>query len=480
MSRTGNGALIALNAIGKQDQILCELDDYEQENSPFRHTHDQFTHYTRFYKSYVRDNPGNTTWPFTDDGVKVGFILNPRISGDLLTNAYVKMSLPAIEDGLWTDNIGRALIQSVEFRVDSVLVEKLTDLELVVRDELFTTERDKAVRNYIQNGKLYKNSMTEEDLLTNPPVLPMSPDHNRSALDLYIDLGFCFNRRHDYKPAPFPLAAVFNQMVYVDIQFRPKSWFTNTTSDVYATRVSLVTEQITVTERERLYIQRNPQKITYKNIEPMVTVQTDENADSFSQVDGPNSSANTVSVQLKSKKRTSTVLWAFQNRRFKTSTASDSINSLLFLNRYNFSSHENFSNINPIEDGYIEPFYGFNERNFPLCSQIRLLYSKTVVEIIYTGSTQETIPSTSVFFRDILSQSRGLFTPVRNIFSYSFEDEPRNPEIGGSYTENLDNYKIEATLINTDQVTSNVYDLHIFTMSYFDLDFENGRLVKKM
>ena len=481
MSRTGNGALIALNGIGKQDQILYNLDNFEKENSPFYHEHKQFSHYTKFYKSYVREptTPG-TTWPFTDDGVKVGFILDPRISGDLLTNMYLKVSLPAISDGLWTDKLGRAIIQSVEFRVDSVLVEKLTDLDLVVKDELFTSEHDKTVKNYLQNGRLYKNSLTEENQRLHPPVLPLSPDHKQSKKELYIDLGLCFNHRHDYKPQPFPIGAVYNQNIYIDIQFRPKSWFTNTTSEVYTPRVTLVTEQISLTDQERVFLKRNPLTLTYKNIQPLVTIQTDVNAETFSQTQGASGSVDSLTVQLIGKKKTSAIAWTLRNQRFSKLASSDEVNSNLFLNRYNFSSHENFSAVSPLEQGYIEPYYGLNEINFPLCSQIELLYSKNDLKLLYAGSEKDVIPSTSVFFRNITSQSKGLYTPSKNIFSYSFEDNPLSPSSSGSSVDVLNDYKIFTTLIDEPHVKSNLFDLHIFTVSYFDLQFKDGYLLKKI
>tara|TARA_B110000858_G_scaffold76938_1_gene89161 strand:+ start:275 stop:1720 length:1446 start_codon:yes stop_codon:yes gene_type:complete len=481
MSRTGNGALIALNAIGKQDQILYDLNTFNKENSPFFHEHTQFSHYTKFYKSYVRE-PGSpsTTWPFTGDGEKVGFIIDPRISGDLLTNMYLKVNLPAISDSSWTDKIGRAIIKSIEFRVDSVVVEQLSDLDLIIHDELFTSEHDKTVKNYLQNGRIYKNSSTEENLTLNPGVLPLSATYKQSGLQLTIDLGLCFNRRHDYKPAPFPLASVFKQNVYVDITFRSKDWFTATSSNVYASRLTLVTEQVTLTEQERLFMQRNPKTVSYKHIEPLVTVQTDKDANSFSQAQSSGGSVDSLTIQLKGNRKTSAIVWTFQDRRFKSSIASDDVNSNLYLNRYNFSSHENFSVKNPFEDGYIEPYYGFNERNFPICSKIELLYSKTDLKLLYAGSESDIIPSTSVFFRDITSQTKGLYTPSKNIFSYCFEDTPMSPDMNGSFTESLSDYKIFNTLIDTETVKSNVYDIHIFTLSSFELNFKDGYLLKKI
>ena len=482
MSRTGTGAIIALNAIGKQDQILYNLDNYNTCDSPFYSDHKRISHYTKFYKSYVRNGPsGSLTWPFTGSGDKVGFIIDPRISGDLLTNVFLKIDLPAITTSTWTDKIGRAIIQSVEFRVDNIIVEKLTDMDLIFKDEIFTTEHDNTVRNYCQNGRLYTNSLTEEDYLNNPPVLSISPDHNRSALKLYINLGFCFGRTHSYKPEAFPLAAIGKQNVYIDIQFRPKSWFTGTDDLVYTDKVTLVTEQITLTDQERIFLRHKPFSIKYKTVEKRQSVQPDKDADTFSQTGIASGSVDQLTTKLNNTRPVSLIGWFFQNRRFLNIESGDSINtSNLYLNRYNFGSHENFSNINPLVDGYIEPYYGFNEDNFPLCAQIELLSDKTDLKLLYTGSDAKTIPSTSVFFRDILSQSKGLYRPVKNIFTYSFEESPLSPTENGSAKDSISNYKLFNVLINNDEVLSNVYDINIYNVCYTTLNFEGGELVKKI
>lgn len=482
MSRTGNGALIALNAIGKQDQILYDLDQFDKNNSPFFHEHSQFGHYTKFYKSYVREpSSPSTTWPFTGDGEKVGFIIDPRTSGDLLTNVFLKLTIPAIQDnGMWTDRIGRAIIKSVEFRVDTIVVDKLTDLDLVIKDEMFTTDYDKTVKNYTENGKLYKNSLIEENLLENPNVLPLSTSYNKQ-LDLYVNLDFCFSKNNRYKCLPFPIAAVFNQLVYVDIQFRNKEWFTNTGTDIGVDKLTLVTEQVTLNEPERLFVQRNPSTFTYKSIKNMLTVQTDLDSDTFSQTGQTSGSKNTpFNVQLKNNEKNHSIFWTFRNRRFTSLSSSDSVNSNLFLNRYNFSSHENFNVINPLDLGYTGSFYSFNEKDFPICSKLQLLYPKNDLSLLYAGDDNSTIPSTSVFFRDIYSQSKGFFTPERNIFSYNFDENPLAPEPSKNYKENTSDYKLSISLINTEDVISNVYDVYIFTYYSFDLNFENGFLLKKM
>ena len=133
-----------------------------------------------------------------------------------------------------------------------------------------------------------------------------------------------------------------------------------------------------------------------------------------------------------------------------------------------------------MDGGYVEPYYGFNEVNFPLCSKIELLYSKNDLRLLYADNSSGTIPSTSSFFRNISSQTRGLYTPSKNIFSHCFEDEPMSTIMSGSHIDTLNDYKLFTTLINNPEVRSNVYDLHIFTISYFELEFKDGYLIKKI
>jgi hypothetical protein len=470
MSRTGNGAVIALNAIGKQDEILYDLENYNEEESPFHKEPEQFSHYTKFYRSNtVYPDTTSPSWPFTGDGRKIGFVIDPRTSGDLLTGAYLSLDLPGLSDGVWTDKIGRALIQSVEFWVNSTLIERLTDIELVVKDELFTTSRDKVVKNYLQNGRLYSDTFTDNDFFAHPPVLPLSPVHNNSPLNLTLDLGFFFNNNKNYKPNPFPLIAVNKQLIYINIQFRPQTWFTNQTGYIGAKKLTLVTEQISLTEQERMYMRTKSITTDYKNLKTLFTVQTDsDNNDSISK----------STTQLKNpSEKISVICWCFQNRRFKNTSNPD---SFLFLNRFNFSAHENINIVNPFETGYVEPYYGFREVNFPICSQIELLYSKNDIRLLYSESDNLTIPSTSVFFRNISSQSRGLATPDKNIFSYTWDENPMNPQPAETETDNLSDYKLLTTLIDSDAVRDELYDLHIFGMYSFKLLFENGFLIKKM
>jgi len=171
--------------------------------------------------------------------------------------------------------------------------------------------------------------------------------------------------------------------------------------------------------------------------------------------------------------------WFFQNRRF-IKTATDTTNSNLFLNRFNFSSHENYSAVNPLSAGYVGNYYGYNEYDFPVCSQMQLLHTTNDVKLLYSGSDNPNIPSTSVFFRDILSQTKGLYRPAKNIFSYAFEEDPLSSEESGSSVKDLSKYTLSLKLINSTEVTTNVFDLYVYTASYMSLNFESGNLIKKM
>ena len=96
------------------------------------------------------------------------------------------MELDELSDGQWTNHLGRAIFEEIEFMVDNQVLETLDDYMMVARDEIFTEERQLRSLNYIINGELdYKNGET---------ILPITTGKNSSAKNLYIPLPFFFSR----------------------------------------------------------------------------------------------------------------------------------------------------------------------------------------------------------------------------------------------------------------------------------------------
>ena len=129
------GAILSLNAIGKQDTYLLEDDPI---HSLFKYEPKQHSNFTKFHKNFSVNKPGtsSSTWPFGDT---VKITLNPRNMGDLLANMYVSMELPALtgDDSYYADQVGRHILKSVTMRVDETVLEIFHDDWGIIYDELY-------------------------------------------------------------------------------------------------------------------------------------------------------------------------------------------------------------------------------------------------------------------------------------------------------------------------------------------------------
>lgn len=506
---TGTGALTALYAVGKQDEHLCNLKEYDPCYSPFLPQNVQHTEFLRYFNTFkkLKDTTDITdTWPL---GKTITFEFNPRTMGDLLANMFLKLKFelgtvpPENDRSIWTDRIGRAIIEEIQFKVGNIVVETLTDYMLIGYDELFSSDRDKSIKNYTENGQLHTNSLVPEDYELRPPVLPIaygtgSRQLNDKDLDLFINLNMFFsrsytpmvnNRNFDVKGFPrhiknwLPLCALYNEKIYVTFKFREKHWISKYSGNIVCNEINLITEEISLSQQERLFLSRTPQTFTYKTI----IKQTIETVDNTAGVkNSQNTTSGTVkdfSITLQSSKPLSMMFWFVQNSRFsQTLSHSDSINSNLYLNRYNFSNHENFSNTNPYENGFSEPYYSFEESEFQLLSKIFISSPDRDIQFLQSpvGSFS---PESAVFFRNVQSQSKGLNIPMRNIYSYSFENDPNdNRETGAmntSISTKQKKYTLNLSFIETNKILSNTYQLHVYNVCYINLGFQDGFLKKE-
>lgn len=502
---TGVGALTSLYAIGKQDEYLCNLEDYDTCYSPFLPPYIQHSPFLRYYNTFkkVKDTGSATdSWPL---GRQVTFELDPKTMGDLMSNMFLKIQLTQSGGGgaVWTDSIGRALIEEIVFKVDDVVVETLTDYMLVGMDELFSSDRDKTIKLYTENGQLHTNSLVPEDFELRPPVLPVAygPGErqlNNQPLDLMINLNLFFSRTlvpiiynknynikgyPKYPPNWLPLCAMYNQKIYLSLRFRKQSWITNHTGYIICNEMNLVTEEISLSPQERLYIQRTPQTINYKTIKKQTIESVDNNAGVKNSQGSIPGTVKDFAITLQSDLPVSTIFWFVQNSRFsQTISYEDSTNSNLYLNRYNYSNHENFSNTNPYENGFSEPYYNFEESEFQLLSKIFISTPDRDIQFLQSAASSFS-PESGVFFRNVQSQTKGLNIPRRNIYSYSFENDPNdNYKTGGvntSIASKSKTFVLNISFIETPKILSNTYQLHIYNVCYMDLSFQDGFLKKQ-
>lgn len=230
---SGTGALISMAAIGAQEPYMFG----GQSNwipEVKQHTAFSLTHRVSLPLANVGGYLGKT----------VQVDLFPRECGDLLSNMYLQCSLPA--GNTYTELIGRAIIDKVEFLVDGIVYESITDDWYVIQDQLFLDADEKlgmyqAVSNGIPEG-------------TNVDAT--------SAINLIVPLDFFFCHRFTHgrkrdKPY-FPLCAVTLSTVSVRFTFNKQSWITASTNPIDLINPRLLIEEVHLTPEERMYYRSQP------------------------------------------------------------------------------------------------------------------------------------------------------------------------------------------------------------------------------
>lgn len=239
----GTGALLSMAAIGAQEKYLF---GGQSQWLP------KFKQYTSFAMTQRLSVPLVLT-----DKTYLGSVtqvdLFPRQMGDLISNMYLQCTLPALPTGYsYSELVGRALFNKIEFLVDGLPYETITDDWYVIRDQLFL---DADERN-----AMYKAISGGYPEGTNVPA--------STPVNLIIPLEFFFCRRHTHsdevkerleKPF-FPMCAVSRSVISVRFTFNTAAWITNAPTnvsngliDVIAPR--LLVEEITLTPEERMYYQ---------------------------------------------------------------------------------------------------------------------------------------------------------------------------------------------------------------------------------
>lgn len=242
----GSGAMMALAAIGPQHPFIFSSDC--KFIPSFRQS-------TRFAQ-YHRTTPLNATAYI---GKKVRFDIRPNEYGDMLTNVYLALTLPPIMDASWTNPIGRAIFEKIEFRIGSDIIEKITDDWYIIHDQMFMEADEKLALADAINGGYTEG----QDIPGGQP------------LDLMIPLEFFFTRRHSSETKGrqridvpgFPLCALTNQTISIDFTFRPQTWFTNYISPIEFINPRVITEEIILTVEERLYYRSVPFRLVVNHVQ---------------------------------------------------------------------------------------------------------------------------------------------------------------------------------------------------------------------
>lgn len=443
----GTGAILTLKATGKQDNYLLSsnVQDSFWNFELVRHTN-----FTVFYTSrpLFRNVDPSTNWPF---GSTLTFNINPKTAGDVLTNCYLKVTLPG--GNTYCDQIGNALIKEYSFRVGDAVIQTVSGDWNVLHDELYSSESEKYGKRYLVNGG------------SAPGTLPPSS----TDLALYIPLNFFFSRYRTKLPGNwmnnrstgsetnqadtyksyFLTCACTQQQIYISITFNPITFFTNAAA-VTLDKVQLVTEEATLSPEEVSFYRENQQTLVYNTVYRQPIFRLDKG-------NSPTSGCPDVyKDQLVCNIPTKAFHWFIRDQRYEN--AEDNTH---FLNRYNFSSNP----LSAVTNEYLSQ----------ILSDARIyINGQSQLGFLETSNPPFTKTTGANYYRYVIPNTHGYSIPDRNIYTYSFSLNPREPTPSGA----LDFSVMESskTYVNghvLDAVTSNSYNVNTHYLGYIVLRYED-------
>jgi len=447
VSGPNTGAIISLNAIGKQDTYLIENDT---EKSFFKYNLKQHSNFTKFHKSTKVIKPGDASpsWPFNKT-IKV--TLNPRNMGDLLSNMYISLELPTLTidnsganpDYNYTDQVGRHLFKSITMRVDEMIVEKYHADWGIIYDELYLDESEKRTKRYTIN-----RNIAEDTSISNIKL-------SRNKSKVFIPIPFFFSRKYESdeyetnKPNRpyFPLCAIHKQKIEFEIEFNPQSFFTDYPSNISLDSFDIVTEEISIDPSEKVYIKNNKYNFITDIVKKHPTLEINPG-----EVD--------KKIEIVANIPVKTLYWFIRKEKFENETIArepsqdnTTIDGLYtFHNRYNMSTQDTYTILNeffhpPMHSAKIH----VNGENVPNIQDSDHKYFKY------------TVPFTSRLSR-----------PFRNIYTYAFSMNPINVESSGSL--DFTQLRSNRTTLDVKMVPdlTDTYNLHMYYVGYQTFTFENG------
>lgn len=442
----GTGATLSLNAVGMQDTMLTDLKPKDYNGSLFNYRPVQCTNATICYRSHKKYNDGSNSWPFGQD---IRFQINHKTSGDLLANAFLKCTLPALTgNDAYCYQVGQAMIYEIKLIVDDTTLETIPGDWLFIHDEIYATYTENYAMQFLSNGG------KDRDII---------PDASK-PVDVYVPLPFLFSRTTNRLPGSweaddiqhkpyFYMCAATNQKMTIQISMNPVTFFSNATTSISMSEMSLITEEIVLTDEERNFYMKNRQTIVTNTItrQPILRLDKGDGVKNVSSVISSGCNQNfrnflTVNTPVKA------FHFFIRNQDFENSS-----DSSVFLNRYNFSTSVTNSNI-------------FTETLNQSLSDAHL-YINGNKQLGFMGTSN----TGSNYYKFVQPFQHNLRVPDRNIYTYSFALNPKDPNPTGSLDFSL--LTSSKTTLNGDMrsgATSNAYNLHMYYLGYKVIGFDKG------
>jgi len=430
----GTGSVLSLSAIGKQECFLLGTDQI------FRKTTKRHTNFSRCqYSTTIGATPGVANWPF---GQTVLVTLNPQQMGDLLTNMYLRCTLPELQDWVefhtvYGDQPGRGILQKATFRVDTQEIETIYTDWNIIRDELYlTAEQKDAMKNLVNGG---------QDVGT----LPTSPIKS-GPIELYVPLNFFFSNNSE---TYFPVCAILQQHIVVSLTFNPVQFFSNTHTVVdYPGSQSqttcglgsfdIVCEQIILTPEERISFQTGTKDILIETVRPQPQLQI------------PNGGVPNIKNFLVPSIPVESFHWFLRKAAFEQPTGD-------FLNRFNYSDTTSYS----VTDQAMSPIMSD-----------AVFFINGAPQLGFMEDSSRANPQSSYYFKYLEPNSASLSSPTRNIYTYTFALHPTAGPLTGAIdfkTLTADKNFINMSLMNT---ATDTYVMNMFYLGLVTLHFTGGFL----
>lgn len=424
------GGVLSLDAIGPQEQYVSTTTDFK--GSQWSPEYEQYTS-SVVYQQRV-PVPGTSFIQRIEPGRGV-VELRPTELGDLFANMHLQVTLPALPSGnFYTNQIGRALIEKVEFIVNETVVETIYDDWLVIRDQTFLDyDEQVGMFNLVNGGQANQN------------LSPTTP------LNLLIPLEFFFCRRHSaqnkgrerLRRPYFPVCAMWAQKIYIRFTFRPQNWFTNWSGTVDLINPLLIIETVRLSDAERIYYRGQPLRYIVPTIKKESTAEYNQ---------------GTVTASLTANFPVQLLAWFIRNKNY-----------------------EGVQNSNFYDVRYL---YGYASQ-----------FITTAVPLTFpSGSTQfiDSIQSVKITMNnvDVLDtfanglycsfkqpMEHGLSVPQKNIYLYSFGLNVTEYNQGGYIDfSKLNSQTSNITLKFLPELAATItqYSLYLFYYGYSVLEFQGG------
>lgn len=452
-------AEISLKAIGKQDTHLLSKD---LDHSFFRNSYKQHTpFYIKQRIKTIQNTENETNWPW---GKKIKVEYNPKHMGDLLSNMAITIPLSAFPNNppgpldRYAPMIGYHLIKSVTMFVDETLIEKIdSDWNIIYHNIYQDVDEEKMSELNLNRGWSHRlwatNSIFEEI-------------HKR-MIPITLPIRFFFSRRFDSEVSEkpyFPLCAIHKQKIEFEIEFHEKTFFTPTESDIKLDYFNIITDEITITDDERLFMVKEPQMITteFVGIHP-----------SYENKPG----TNEIIANLVPKIPVKTFHWFIRNSDFEKED--DALNSSFgplqeslntgttnqqfahYSNRYNFSMALPTGQL--VDDIYSE---------YDNVSDIDMyINGQQVIRTIENGPK---------YFRFYTTSKNTLSLPKQHhIYTYTFALNPKDPNPTGYF--DFSKTQSDKTFIKVnikDNIfygpRNGIWNMHLYYTGYKTMKFQDG------